>query len=86
MQRQRDQSGAGHAFDRAGDGLNRRGRPSTKCIRRSRSRIDRTATQESVIATPIIMVPANNSPATGTPRVIAKVMTNRVNGQGTVPP
>lgn len=46
---------------------NRRGRLSNRCTSRPRNRIDRTATVDSVSATPAIIVTAKRRPATGTP-------------------
>ena len=59
MHGERDQSGARQAFDRAGDRLEQ-ARPILDEMHKALTqRIDRTATHESVIATPIIIVPAN---------------------------
>lgn len=52
---------------------------------RVRKKTVTSATLERVIATPVIMTSANMIPAPGTPRDIAKVMTNSVKGQGIRP-
>ena len=86
MDGKHDQGSASQAFDRAGDRFEQ-ARSTFDKPHQAFAQDDRQNCygRNKVSATPTIMVPANRMPAAGTPRAIAKLMTNSVRGQGTSP-
>ena len=85
MDRQRDEGGAGQAFDGARNRFEQ-SRPAFDKPYQAFAEKDRQDRDgRKVSATPIIMVPANRMPAAGTPRAMANVITNRVSGHGMSP-